>query len=101
MTGSISATGLRLKDAENLSFKSSRITKRALSAKQNDKITTNSLSNSQEFSDIKWPLTIFKCSKNVASARFSRKNWTGARLLVLAKLSQLLACSDSRLLKIS
>ena len=51
--------------------------------------------------DIKWSLTIFKCSQNLAFARFASKNWTGTRLLVLAKFSRLLACSDSRLLEIS
>ena len=52
--------------------------------------------------NIKWSLNIiFKFSQNLAFARFARKNWTGARLLVLTKFSRLLACSDSRLLEIS
>ena len=33
----------------------------------------------------------------MAFARIARKNYTGARLLVLAKFLQLLACSHSRL----
>ena len=39
----------------------------------------------------------FKRSQNLAFARFARKIYTSARLLVLAKVLQLLACSDSLL----
>ena len=50
---------------------------------------------------IKWPLTISKCSQNLVLALFARTIEMGARFLVLAKFSQLLVCSNSRLLEIS
>ena len=37
-----------------------------------------------------------RCSQNLAFARIARKNYADARLLVLAKFLQLLACSHSR-----
>ena len=37
------------------------------------------------------PLQFSRSSQNLAFVRFTRKTWTGARLLVLAKFSQLLA----------
>ena len=40
---------------------------------------------------IEWSHSILKCSQNLAFARIARKNYTGARLLVLAKILQLLA----------
>ena len=45
---------------------------------------------------IEWSHSIKKCSQNLAFARVARKNYTGARLLVLAKFLKLLARSHSR-----
>ena len=46
------------------------------------------------FRSIEWFHPIWKCSQNLAFARNARKNYLSARLLVLAKFLQLLACSD-------
>ena len=42
-----------------------------------------------------WSIKIFYCSQNFTFARFVRKIYTRARLLVLPKFLQLLACSLS------
>ena len=45
---------------------------------------------------VEWSHLIKKRSQNLVFARTSRKNYMGARLLVLAKFLQLLVCSQSR-----
>ena len=52
---------------------------------------------------IKWslsfslgPIQFESTRKNLASARIARKNYMSARLLLLAKVLQLLACLDFR-----